>query len=214
MLYASSSSVYGGNKKFPFSEKDPVNHPISIYSATKRSNELMAHVYSHLYKIPSTGLRFFTVYGPWGRPDMAPMIFTKAILSNKPIEIYNNGNMLRDFTYIDDVITAIEKLINKPAISDENFNFQYPNPDSSWAPHKILNIGNNNPIKLMLFINQLEEALGTSANKEFKDIQPGDVVQTFSDNESIKKWINFSPETPLDIGIRNFVKWYKKYFNK
>ena len=172
----------------------------------------MAHVYSHLYNIPSIGLRFFTVYGPWGRPDMAPMIFTKAILSNKHIDVYNHGNMLRDFTYIDDVVKAIEKLIKKPPISDLNFNFNNPDPDSSWAPHKIFNIGNNKPIKLMTFIDSLEKELGIFSLKRFKDMQPGDVEGTFSDNESLKKWINFTPETTLKEGMKNFIEWYKSYY--
>ena len=214
LLYASSSSVYGGNKKIPFSEKDPVNHPVSLYAATKKSNELMAHVYSHLFNIPAIGLRFFTVYGPWGRPDMAPMIFAKAILAREPIEIYNHGNMLRDFTFIDDVIDTLEKLIEKPATPEKEFDYESPNPGVSWAPHKIFNVGNNNPINLMDFINLLENECGGNAIKIFKDIQPGDVIQTFSENKNLKEWISFSPSTPINEGVKKFINWYKNFYIK
>ena len=213
LIYASSSSVYGGNRKVPFSEKDKVNHPVSLYAATKKSNELMAHVYSHLYKIPSTGLRLFTVYGPWGRPDMAPMIFTKAIFSKKPIDVFNNGLMSRDFTYIDDVIEIIYRIIEKPAVENNMFNKFDPDADSSWAPHMIFNVGNNSPIKLNDFIKTLEEEIGIKAQKIMKPMQPGDVITTYADVSSIEKWIKYTPKTTLKKGIENFIIWYKKYYS-
>ena len=213
LIYASSSSVYGGNKKVPFSEKDTVNHPVSLYAATKKSNELMAHVYSHLYKIPSTGLRLFTVYGPWGRPDMAPMIFTKAIFSKMEIEVFNNGLMSRDFTYIDDVIEIILRIIEKPAVENNTFNKLDPEADSSWAPHKIFNVGNNSPVKLTDFIKILEEVIGIKAYKIMKPMQPGDVISTYADISSIEEWINYTPKTNLKKGIENFISWYKKYYS-
>ena len=212
-IYASSSSVYGGNKKTPYSEDDPVNHPISLYAATKKSNELLAHVYSELYGIQSTGLRFFTVYGPWGRPDMAPMIFTKAILSKKPIHIFNNGDMARDFTYIDDVVEAIMKLVQKPAISNKKFNFENPEASSSWAPHRIFNVGNSHPIKLLQFVSTLEDELKIKAIKIFREMQPGDVLETYADTKKLKSYINYSPSTSLTHGIKQFIKWYKEYYS-
>ena len=211
-IYASSSSVYGGNKKIPFSENDPVNHPISLYAATKRSNELMAHTYSHLYDIPSTGLRFFTVYGPWGRPDMAPMIFTESIIKNKPINIFNNGNMERDFTYIDDVAEIIIRLIKKPAIANKNFNFRNPCPDSSWCKHKIFNVGNSNKIQLMDFITEIEKVLDIKAKKIFLPMQKGDVQSTFSNSDSIENWVSFKPATPISQGVKKFILWYKNFY--
>ena len=214
LIYASSSSVYGGNTKTPFSEEDPVNHPVSLYAATKRANELMAHSYSHLYAIPATGLRFFTVYGPWGRPDMAPMIFTKAILSNTPIDIYNNGEMSRDFTYIDDVIESIVRLINKPAKANINFDNFSPNPSSSWASHQILNIGNSNSINLMDFIKVLESQLGVKAKKNFKSMQPGDVKVTSADTTLIENLTGYKPNTPIAKGIEKFIKWYRDIYLK
>lgn len=212
LLYASSSSVYGGNTKTPFSELDSVNHPISIYAATKRANELFAHTYSHLYNIPMTGMRFFTVYGPWGRPDMAPMIFTKAIYSKEPIKVFNFGQMSRSFTYIDDVITSIEKLIKKPANIDENFNKNNPNPSTSWCPHRIFNIGNNESVELEVFISLLEKEIGISAIKEYQEIQPGDVKETKADNTTLKNWIGACPLTPLEVGINRFISWYKDFY--
>ena len=211
-IYASSSSVYGGNKKVPFSEKDPVNHPISLYAATKKSNELMAHSYSHLYGIPSTALRLFTVYGPWGRPDMAPMIFTKSIFSGNPIDIFNFGNMKRDFTYIDDVILTMIELINKPATSDIQFNRDKPNPSTSWACHRIFNLGSNNPIELNTFINLLENEIGKKANKNFVAMQPGDIQETYSDNELVYEWSGYKERTTINKGIKNFIKWYKEFY--
>jgi len=212
LIYASSSSVYGGNKRMPFKEDQTVDHPISLYAATKRSNELMAHCYSHLFKIPAIGLRFFTVYGPWGRPDMALSIFTEKILNNKPIQIFNNGDMSRDFTYIEDIVESLYRLKDKAAVSSENFNFMNPDPSISWAPHKIFNIGNSNPIKLMDYINEIEEALCKKAIKEYLPIQPGDVKATSADTSKLENWINFKPSTSIKNGVSEFVKWYKDYY--
>ena len=212
LLYASSSSVYGGNTKVPFSEIDSVNHPISLYAATKRSNELMAHSYSHLYGLPCTGLRFFTVYGPFGRPDMAPMIFANAILNKKPLKIFNHGNMSRSFTFIDDVIEILMKFLDKPAIADKSFHTINPNASTSWSPHRIFNIGNNKSIKITKFINYMEKELGIKAIKEFKNIQKGDVVNTLSDNRILEEWIGTYPKTPLNIGIQKFIDWYLEYY--
>ena len=211
-LYASSSSVYGGNQKIPFSEKDPVNHPVSLYAATKKANEAIAHSYSHLYGIPSTGLRFFTVYGPWGRPDMAPMIFTNSIFSKVPINIFNNGNMSRDFTYIDDVVEIIKILIKKPAQSNPEFDNLNPNPSTSWAPHKILNVGRGEKVKLLDFINIIEKELDIKAIKNFLPMQKGDVIETFADIEELKKWANYEPKINIDKGIKEFLIWYKNYY--
>ncbi len=211
-IYASSSSVYGGNKKIPFSENDPINHPISLYAATKKSNELMAHTYSHLYDIPSTGLRFFTVYGPWGRPDMAPMIFTNSIIKNKPINIFNNGDMARDFTYIDDVTEILFRLTSKPATSNKDFNFEKPSPESSWCKHKIFNVGNSKKIKLMSFIHEIERELGLKAKKVFHPMQEGDVKSTFSNSNRIENWIGFKPSTDLSDGVKKFISWYKSFY--
>ena len=205
-IFASSSSVYGGNEKVPFKESDNVDHPVSFYAATKKANELMAHSYSHLYQIPTTGLRFFTVYGPWGRPDMAPIIFAKSIFKKEKIQIFNKGNMFRDFTYIDDIVTGIYKCCYKNAIQEDSESL------SSNAPYKIFNIGNGHPIKLMRFISLLEKEIGIEAKKEFIDMQPGDVVETWSDSSSLKEWIGYHPTTPIEIGIRKFVKWYKDYY--
>jgi len=212
LIYASSSSVYGGNIKKPFSELDTTNHPISIYAATKISNELMAHTYSHLYNIPCIGLRFFTVYGPWGRPDMAPMIFANSILKNRPINVFNNGNMQRDFTYINDVVEVLLKLISLPALPNKGFDRINPDNSSSWAPHRIFNVGNSHPINLLDFINILEEEIGIKAIKNFQNNRPGDVQNTFADTNRIEKWINYKPNTSLKHGIKNFVLWYKKYY--
>ena len=210
-IFASSSSVYGGNKNFPFSEKDSTNHPLSIYAATKKANELMAHSYSHLYGIPSIGVRFFTVYGPWGRPDMAPMIFTKSILNDLPIKIFNNGKMWRDFTYID-VINILLKLIKKPAKSNKNFNNENPDPSSSWGPYKIFNLGNGKPINILEFIEILEEKLNKRAIKEFVKMQPGDVVKTLAENNEISDYVELHPRKNLNKGIEEFVNWYKSFY--
>ena len=211
-IYASSSSVYGGNKKLPFSETSNVDHPVSLYAATKKSNELIAHTYSHLYEIPCTGLRFFTVYGEWGRPDMAPMIFAKAIYDNKPIKIFNNGLMKRDFTYINDIIECIIKLINKPAKGNKNFDAINPDPSTSWCPHQIFNLGNNKTVKLMDFISILENEIGKKALKEFVPMQPGDVQETFANTENIFEYIGFKPSTNIQTGIKEFISWYKQYY--
>ena len=211
LLYASSSSVYGGNAKMPFSEKQVVDHPISIYAATKKSNELMAHTYSHLYDIPATGLRFFTVYGPWGRPDMALFLFTKSIIEKKSIKIFNNGDMIRDFTYIDDITESMVRLLNKIPQKNENFNKLLPDSDSSWCAHKVFNIGNSKPTQLIDYISAIERSLGIKAIKEYLPIQPGDVKKTYADTTSLEKWINFRPNTDINYGVKKFVDWYKNY---
>ncbi len=211
-IYASSSSVYGGNFKKPFSEMDNVDHPVSFYAATKRSNELVAHCYSHLYNLPTTGLRLFTVYGPWGRPDMSLFIFTKSIIENQKINLFNNGKMLRDFTYIDDVIESMIRLLNKIPSQTENYDFQNQNPQNSWAPFKIFNIGNSNPIKLMDYIEILEDELGKKAKINYLPMQSGDVSETFSSSRELEKWINFKPKTLIKFGIKEFVNWYKDYY--
>ena len=202
LLYASSSSVYGNNTKMPLSTTDQVDHPISLYAATKKSNELMAHTYSHLYGIPTTGLRFFTVYGPWGRPDMAYFSFTKNILAGKTIRIFNHGDLYRDFTYIDDIVDGIVKMLQQPQTTGNN----------GKAPYKLYNIGNSSPVKLMDFIETIEKALGKEAVKEYHDMQPGDVYKTFADVSELQKDFDYSPDTPLDQGIGKFVEWYKSYY--
>ena len=212
-IYASSSSVYGGNAKLPFEENDPVNHPVSLYAATKKSNELIAHSYSHIYRLPSTCLRFFTVYGPLGRPDMAPMIFAKSILNSEPIQIYNFGKMSRDFTYIEDISEGIFRCSLKPAIENPIFNREKPEPSTSNAPHMVFNIGNNKPVELLYFIELLENCLEKKAIKIFKPMQPGDVEKTFADTKRLEKWINFSPSTTIEEGVETFSKWYKKFYN-
>ena len=212
LIYASSSSVYGGNKVMPFKEDQTVDHPVSLYAVTKKSNELMAHSYSHLYKLPVIGLRFFTVYGPWGRPDMALFIFTEKILKNEPIKIFNSGDMIRDFTYIEDIVESLYRLRNKAAKGESEFNYMDPDPSVSWAPHKIFNIGNSNPIKLMDYINEIEKAVGKKAIKEYLPMQPGDVKATFADTSKLENWINFKPNTSIKNGVSNFVKWYKDYY--
>ena len=211
-VYASSSSVYGGNTSMPFSEEHNVDHPVSIYAATKKTNELIAHSYSHLFNIASTGLRFFTVYGPWGRPDMALFLFTKAILERRPINVFNNGEMIRDFTYIDDIIESIIRVINKPPKPDLNFNKSSPKPSSSWAPYKVFNVGNSNPTNLMDFIDAIEKKLKIKSKKKYLPIQPGDVPQTFADTTLLENWINFKPKTSIEEGISNFVDWYRDFY--
>ena len=212
-IYASSSSVYGGNKTIPFKEDQGVNHPVSLYAATKRSNELIAHTYSHLYNLPSTGLRFFTVYGPWGRPDMAYYIFTSKILKGEPIKIFNHGKMLRDFTYIDDVTNVISKIIHKIPKSNIKFDLSNPVPSKSWAPFKIFNVGNSNPMELITFIKIIENKLGLKAKKELLSMQLGDVEATSSDLGLIDEWVGFKPETSIEKGIEIFINWYKNYYN-
>lgn len=212
LVYASSSSVYGLNEKMPLSTNDNVDHPISLYAASKKSNELLAHSYSYLYNIPSTGLRFFTVYGPWGRPDMALFKFTKLIAQDKPIDVYNYGKMERDFTYIDDIVEGIRKVIINAPEPDENWSGKKPNPHSSKAPYKIFNIGNSSPVKLMDFIEALEDSLGKSAKKNMMPIQPGDVPKTHADVSNLIDEINYNPNTPIKEGIEKFVEWYKDYY--
>lgn len=212
LVFASSSSVYGANTKMPFSVHDNVDHPVSLYAATKKSNELMAHAYSHLYGIPTTGLRFFTVYGPFGRPDMAYFLFTKAILEDKPIKIFNHGRMKRDFTYIDDIVEGVFRVMKKPPSPDPNWNGEAPDPSTSFARYKIYNIGNNQPVKLMTFVEAIEEALGKKANKLFLEMQPGDVEATFADIDDLYHHVGFKPNTSIHEGIARFVTWYKNYY--
>jgi len=212
LLYASSSSVYGGNKVAPFSTNHNVDHPVSLYAATKKSNELMAHTYSHLYGIPTTGLRFFTVYGPWGRPDMAYFSFTKDILAGKPIKVFNHGKMERDFTYIDDIVEGIYKLIDKPPVANPDWDESKDDLSESFAPYKIYNIGNNNPVPIMRFINALESALGIEAEKIYMDMQPGDVLRTYADVSDLERDINFKPSTSIEDGLKKFVEWYDDYY--
>ena len=214
LVFASSSSVYGGNVNMPFNESQNVDHPISLYAATKKSNELLAHSYSHLYDIPSTGLRFFTVYGPWGRPDMALFLFTKAILDKKPIKIFNEGNMIRDFTYIDDIIESLIRVIRKPPQKDNTFFKNKVDPSKSWAPYKIFNIGNSNPVPLMDFIYEIELSLNLKAEKIYMPMQPGDVKQTFADTKKLEEWIDYKPNTTIKEGIKKFIYWYKDYYMK
>ena len=213
LIYASSSSVYGGNKIIPFNETHSVDHPVSLYAATKKSNEMLAHSYSHLFQIPMTGLRFFTVYGPMGRPDMAPMIFADAILRGQPINVFNHGDMSRDFTYIDDVVDAIYKCCLKTSSPNINFYDHKPEPSSSFAPYKIFNVGSNNPTNLLNFIELLESSLGVKAVKKMKPLQPGDIQTTFADISRLGNWASFRPKVSLNSGILKFALWYKKYFN-
>ena len=213
LIYASSSSVYGGNSSMPFHEDQGVNHPVSLYAASKKSNELMAHVYSHLFNLPTTGLRFFTVYGPFGRPDMALFLFTKAIIEGRPIDIFNNGNMVRDFTYIDDIVESIARLVKKPATSEPDFDKFSPQPSQSWCPYRIFNIGNSAPIPLMDYITALESSLNKKAIKNLMPMQPGDVPATSASTELLSQWIDFKPRTSISEGIEKFVNWYNDYYN-
>ena len=212
LVYASTSSVYGANTKMPFSEHDSVNHPLSIYAASKKSNELMAHSYSYLYQLSTTGLRFFTVYGPWGRPDMALFKFTKSILEDKTIDVFNYGNHTRDFTYIDDIVDGIIKTIDNKATCNYNWNGNQPDPATSLAPWRIYNIGNNKPVQLMNYINALEKALGKKAKINFLPLQPGDVQNTYANIDNLKEQFNYKPSTTVIDGVSNFVKWYKDYY--
>lgn len=212
LIYASSSSVYGSNENMPFSTSDTVDHPVSLYAATKKSNELMAHTYSHLYNLPTTGLRFFTVYGPWGRPDMALFLFTKAILNDEPIKVFNYGKMERDFTYIDDIIEGVVRVMANPPKPNENFDKSNPDPSSSYAPYKIYNIGNNKPVQLMEFIEKLERHLGKKAKMEFLPLQDGDVPKTYADVSDLERDVSLTPNISIDYGIKQFVKWYKSFY--
>lgn len=213
LLYASSSSVYGLNKKMPFSVQSNVDHPVSLYAASKKANELMAHTYSHLFDIPTTGLRFFTVYGPWGRPDMALFIFTRAILEGKPIQVFNHGNMERDFTYVDDIITGIGKIIPNPPKENMEWNPVEPDPSTSRAKYRIYNIGNNSPVKLLDFIHAIENATGKKAEMQMEEIQPGDVEKTWADVNGLITHYNYKPGTKVEDGISKFVEWFRSYYN-
>jgi UDP-glucuronate 4-epimerase len=212
LVFASSSSVYGANTKMPFSVHDNVDHPVSLYAATKKANELMAHTYASLYKIPSTGLRFFTVYGPWGRPDMALFLFTKAILEGKPIPVFNYGKMQRDFTYIDDIIEGVVRILGQAPEPHSEWNGDRPDPSRSFAPYRLYNIGNNNPVELLRFIEVLEDCLGRKAEKNFLPMQPGDVPATYADVDDLMQAVGFKPSTSLEEGIGKFVAWYRDYF--
>jgi len=212
LVFASSSSVYGANTKMPFSVHHNVDHPVSLYAATKKANELMAHTYSHLYGLNCTGLRFFTVYGPWGRPDMALFLFTRAILEGKSIKVFNHGKMKRDFTYIDDIIEGVVRVMAKLPEPNPAWSGDKPDPGTSYVPYKIYNIGNNNPVELMRFIEVIEDNLGKKAEKEFLELQPGDVVSTYADVDDLINDVGFKPDTPIETGIERFVSWYKKYY--
>ena len=212
LVYASSSSVYGGNRNLPFRETQAVNHPVSLYAATKKANELMAHTYSHLYGLPATGLRFFTVYGPWGRPDMAPMLFAKAILAGEPIRVFNHGRMARDFTYIDDIVEGVLRVLAKPATAAEGFDAAQPDPAISWAPHRVFNIGNSAPTPLLEFIAALESALGREAIQHLEPMQPGDVEATAADTAALEAWVGFRPATPMVEGVAAFADWYRQFY--
>jgi UDP-glucuronate 4-epimerase len=211
LVYASSSSIYGGNERMPFSEHDNVDHPVSLYAATKKANELMAHTYSHLFKLPTTGLRFFTVYGPWGRPDMALFLFAKAILEDRPIDVFNHGRMRRDFTYIDDIAEGVIRVLDRQPEADPAFDKQVPDPATSWAPYRVFNIGNHQPVELMAYIEALEQALGKTAQKNFLPLQDGDVPATHADTSELQRITGFSPATPVREGVRRFVDWYRSY---
>ena len=212
LVFASSSSVYGGNTVMPFSEHHNVDHPISLYAATKKANELMAHTYSHLFKVPTTGLRFFTVYGPWGRPDMALFLFTKAILSGQPIDVFNNGDMVRDFTYIDDIVEGVIRVADKPATPNPAFDASHSDAATSSAPYRVFNIGNNQPTPLMDYITALESALGRTAQKNYLPMQPGDVPATAANTDELKAWVGFKPNTAVSDGVARFADWYSNFY--
>ena len=212
LTYASSSSVYGGNTKMPFSEHDSVDHPVSLYAATKKANELMAHTYSHLFRLPTTGLRFFTVYGPWGRPDMALFLFTKAILEGRPIDVFNHGNMQRDFTYVDDIVEGVIRVNDRVATANPAYDAVAADPATSSAPYRVFNIGNNNPVPLLDFIGCIEEALGKKAEKRLLPLQDGDVPATYANTDALRDWVGFVPGTSIKDGIGRFVAWYRDYY--
>ena len=211
LVYASSSSVYGANAHMPFSVHDNVDHPVSLYAASKKANELMAHSYSHLYNLPTTGLRYFTVYGPWGRPDMSPWLFTSAVLEGRPIDVFNNGEMQRDFTFVDDIAEGTIRVLDHVPNGNPDFSTDRPDPGSSYAPYKVYNIGNHQPVQLMTFIKTIEDVLGREAIKNFLPMQPGDVVATYADVEDLKRDVGFEPRTPLDVGIEKWADWYQRY---
>jgi UDP-glucuronate 4-epimerase len=204
--------VYGSNTKIPFSTSDNVDHPVSLYAASKKANELMAHTYSHLYGLPATGLRFFTVYGPWGRPDMAPMLFARAILAGEPIKVFNQGQMQRDFTYIDDIAEGVIRCLDKPATADPQFDPLHPDPATAAVSHRLFNIGNSQPIPLLRFIEVLEQALGREAIRDLQPMQPGDVPATAADTSALEAWVGFRPTTPIEAGVERFAAWYRDYF--
>ena len=212
LVYASSSSVYGANTKMPFSEHDNVDHPVSLYAATKKSGEMMAHTYSHMYGLPTTGLRFFTVYGPWGRPDMSPSLFTSAIMQGRAIDVFNEGKMMRDFTFIDDIVEGVVRVLDKPATADAAFEYDQPDPATSYAPFRLYNIGNHEPVQLMTFIETIEKACGRQAQKNMLPMQPGDVKATYANIDALRDAVGFTPSTPLTVGIGKFVDWYKTYY--
>jgi len=212
LVYASSSSVYGGNTRMPFSEHDSVDHPVSMYAATKKANELMAHTYSHLFGLPTTGLRFFTVYGPWGRPDMALFLFTKAILEGKAIDVFNEGNMQRDFTFIDDIVEGVLRVLDRPATANATYDAKEADPATSNVPYRVFNIGNNDPVPLLDFIDCIEESLGRKAEKNLLPLQDGDVPATYANTDALRYWVGFVPGTPIKTGIAHFVKWYRDYY--
>ncbi len=212
LVYASSSSVYGGNSVMPFSEQHSVDHPVSLYAATKKSNELMAHSYSHLFQLPTTGLRFFTVYGPWGRPDMALFMFTKAIIEGRPIQVFNHGRMVRDFTYVDDIAAGVVLTLDRAPQPDPSYNSAAPDPARSHAPYRVFNIGNSQPVELIAFIEAIERSVGRPATKVLMDMQPGDVPATFADVSQLEAWVNFKPATAVDEGVQRFVDWYRAYY--
>ncbi|MEO5732836.1 MAG: NAD-dependent epimerase [Rubrivivax sp.] len=212
LVYASSSSVYGGHTKMPFAEHDSVDHPVSMYAATKKANELMAHTYSHLFGLPTTGLRFFTVYGPWGRPDMALFLFTKAILEGRAIDVYNHGQMQRDFTYVDDIVEGVVRVLDRVATPDGGYRAESPDPATSNAPFRVFNIGNHNPVPLLDFVGCIEDALGIKAEKNLMPLQDGDVPATYADVDALKQWVDFKPATDIRTGIGRFVDWYRSYY--
>ena len=212
LVYASSSSVYGANTKMPFSVRDNVDHPVSLYAASKKANELMAHTYSHLYRLPTTGLRFFTVYGPWGRPDMSPILFAKNIMQGKPIDVFNYGNHRRDFTYIDDIVTGVTKILDKPAQPNPDWSSENPDSGTSTAPYRVYNIGNNTPVPLLDFIGALEDAIGKKAIKNLLPMQPGDVPDTYADVSDLIAEFDYKPNTPIKVGVSAFVEWYKEMY--
>lgn len=214
LVYASSSSVYGANTSMPFSVHDNVDHPLSLYAASKKANELMAHTYSHLYALPTTGLRFFTVYGPWGRPDMALFLFARAILAGEPIDVFNYGQMRRDFTYIDDIVEGVVRTLDHTAALNSQWDGAKPDPGTSSAPYRLYNIGNNNPVELMYLIELLEKKLGVTAQKNMLPMQPGDVPATYADVDALSTAVGFKPATPIEVGVERFVAWYRKFYNK
>ncbi len=212
LAYASSSSVYCGNTRLPFSEHDNIDHPVSLYAATKKANELMAHTYSHLFRLPTTGLRFFTVYGPWGRPDMALFLFTRAILEGRPIDVFNHGNMVRDFTYIDDIVEGVVRVVDRPAEPSADFDPARPDPGTSNAPYRVFNIGNSQPTPLAEYIEAIEDALGRKAQRNYLPMQPGDVPATSANTDELDAWVGFKPGTPVREGVRRFVEWYREFY--